>query len=134
MIVSHAGRKGKGSAAERELIHLFWAEGWAAFRAAGSGSSVHPCPDIIAGNSRRKLAIEVKIVNAKNKYFPRKEILDLVGFANAFGAEPWVAVKFPVIGWCFIIPDDLKDTGNGYSINTKFAELRSLKFTDIVGL
>jgi len=132
MAVSYAGRKNKGSAAERELIHLFWDKGWAAFRAAGSGSSQFPCPDIIAGNSRRKLAIEVKTINAKNKYFPKKEIVDLVGFAQTFGAEPWLAIKFPVLGWCFIIPDDLKETDNGYSANTKLAELRSLKFEDIV--
>jgi Holliday junction resolvase - archaeal type len=50
MAVAHRGRKSKGSKAERDLIHLFWSKGFAAMRAAGSGSSQHPSPDILAGD------------------------------------------------------------------------------------
>jgi hypothetical protein len=36
------------------LIQQFWNQGWAAFRAAGSGSARHPSTDIITGNIKRK--------------------------------------------------------------------------------
>ena len=61
--------KSRGSNAERDLIHKFWGEGWAALRAAGSGSSQFPAPDIIASNNVRKLAIEVKLTTELKKYF-----------------------------------------------------------------
>ena len=61
--------KKKGINAERELIHMFWAEKWAAIRVAGSGSSKYPSPDILAGNNLRKLAIECKAISGiKNKF------------------------------------------------------------------
>jgi len=53
-------QKSKGMNAERELIHLFWKSGWAPLRVAGSGVARTPCPDVIAGNGIRRLAIEAK--------------------------------------------------------------------------
>ena len=52
MGISHGRRKSKGSKAERDLIHMFWAKGFGAMRAAGSGSTQHPSPDVIAGNGK----------------------------------------------------------------------------------
>ena len=61
-------RKSKGINAERELIHLFWkTNSWTAVRIAGSGSSKYPCPDILAANISRKIAIEAKSTKDKNK-------------------------------------------------------------------
>lgn len=124
--------KNKGSTAERELIHKFWANDWAAFRAAGSGSMKYPCPDVIAGNSLRKMAIEVKYIDNTNKYFSKKEITELREFAHIFGSEAWVAVKFQGKGWFFISVEDLKETDKGYSISTKELELRAFSFEDLI--
>ena len=55
------GSKKKGTRAERELIHMFFkSEPWASVRVAGSGSMPFPCPDLVAGNGKRVLAIECK--------------------------------------------------------------------------
>ena len=57
LIMSWQGRtKARGSAAERELVHLFWDAGWAAFRSPASGAMQHDLPDVIAGHGSRKLA------------------------------------------------------------------------------
>lgn len=124
--------KSKGSGAERELIHKFWASDWAAFRAAGSGSMQHPCPDIIAGNSIRKLGIEVKYVNADRKYFDQQEINDLRQFCHIFGCEAWVGVKFQGKGWHFFSVEDLHETPAGFSIGLKDSELKGFSFDELI--
>lgn len=125
-------RKSKGTNAERELIHMFWANSWAAFRAAGSGSTKYPCPDIIAGNSIRKLAIEVKFINDNKHYFSKEEIHDLREFSHIFGAEAWVAVKFQNKGWHFFSIEDLKETPAGYTIALKDSELKGFTFEQLI--
>ncbi|MBW2967284.1 Holliday junction resolvase, partial [Candidatus Woesearchaeota archaeon] len=35
-------RKAKGLSAERELIHMFWKNGWSALRVAASGAIKYP--------------------------------------------------------------------------------------------
>ena len=77
MVIPHAKRKSKGSAAERDLMHKFWAAGWAVVRAAGSGSTQFPSPDLIVGGGIRKLALEIKVTKDSKKYFPKQEIVDL---------------------------------------------------------
>ncbi|MEK6876076.1 MAG: Holliday junction resolvase Hjc, partial [Nanoarchaeota archaeon] len=86
--------KSKGINAERELVHMFWAKDWACLRIAGSGSSRYPSPDLLAGNKLRRLAVECKVTKEKSKYFDKESISSLRKFADVFGAEPWVAVKF----------------------------------------
>ena len=93
--------KRKGSKAERELLELFWKQGWAAIRAAGSGSMHFPSPDLLVGNKIRVLAIEAKFTKENNKYFPKKEIKQLINFASYFGAEPWLAIRFIRQDWVF---------------------------------
>ena len=124
--------KSKGSAAERELIHNFWNNDWAAFRAAGSGSTRYPCPDVIAGNSLRKMAVEVKHVDDVRKYFPKKEIEDLRKFAHVFGCEAWVGVKFQRKGWHFFSVEDLKETPAGFAISIKDSELKGFSFEELI--
>jgi holliday junction resolvase Hjr len=124
--------KSKGTSAERELIHKFWAVGWAAFRAAGSGSSRYPCPDVIAGNSIRKIAVEAKFINDTSKYFTKDEIDDLKEFSHIFGCEAWVAVKFQGKGWHFFSVEDLRETAAGYTICLKDSELKGFSFEELI--
>jgi Holliday junction resolvase len=65
--LSHTMRnaKAKGSKGERELVAFFNENGWNCVRIAGSGSSKYPCPDILAGNAIRRLAIECKVTKDK---------------------------------------------------------------------
>ena len=124
--------KGKGSNAERDLVHKFWAAKWACFRSAGSGSNQYPTPDLIAGNNLRKLAIEVKITAFERQYFDKKEIEDLRLFGSMFGAEPWVAVKFSRTDWLFLMLEDLEETPKAFVASKTTAERRGLKFEEIV--
>ncbi len=123
--------KSKGSNAERELVKMFWAEGWAAIRSAGSGSMHFPSPDLLVGNKLRRLAIEVKALRGDNKYFPKEEIRQLVNFSEYFGAESWLAIKFINKGWVFVNPEDLDDSGKNYVFSKKKFEM-GLSFGDLI--
>ena len=125
-------RKSKGINAERELIHLFWKKGWSACRIAGSGSARYPSPDIIAGNNVRKLAIECKVTKDVRQYFTGKEISELQEFSRVFGAEPWVGVKFNNVDWYFLTLEDIKDAGEGYSVNLQSAKRKGFLFDELV--
>jgi len=124
--------KSRGSNAERDLIHKFWEAGWAAMRAAGSGSQQYPCPDVIAGNNVRKVVIECKLTTDEKKYFPRQEIDELRYFAQKFGAEPWVAIKFFRKDWMFFSLEDLDQTEASYVIGLE-KERRALNFEQLIG-
>lgn len=124
-------RKAKGIRAERELIALFWGTGgWAAHRIAGSGSSRFPSPDILAGNSLRRLAIECKSTKKTSKYLTREEVGQLKCFAEIFGAEPWIAVRFDK--WFFLNLEDLRETKKGYMISEAIARTKGLLFEELV--
>ncbi len=125
-------RKAKGSKGERELINFLNESGWSAIRAAGSGSSIYPSPDILAGNAIRRLAIECKVTKENKKYFTNEEIEQLLTFSRNFGAESWVAVKFPNDDWFFLIPEDLKDTGKSKLATLELAQLRGLNKEELL--
>jgi holliday junction resolvase Hjr len=125
--------KAKGTAAERELIHRFWKSGWAAMRAAGSGSTKYPCPDIIAGNARRKIALECKITKSESyQYLKRKEIEELIDFGKKFGAETYIAVKFSTYNWFFLMLEDLNETELGFAISPAIAQNKGLLFEELI--
>lgn len=119
-------RKSKGINAERELIHLLWEKGWAAFRAAGSGAIKYPVPDIIAGNVLKKLAIEVKSSADTSIYISQKEIEDLINFCGLFGAEPWIAVRFAHEQFYFLNVEDIPRTPLNYVITLDTAKAKGL--------
>ncbi|MEK6886556.1 MAG: Holliday junction resolvase Hjc [Nanoarchaeota archaeon] len=123
--------KAKGSNAERELIHMFWNADFACFRAAGSGSMKYPCPDLIAGNNVRKLAIEVKNSGTGYQHLEKQQMEDLEQFSRQFGAEPWVAVKFK--DWYFLTLEDINKTNMNFSITQEIAERKGLTFEDLIG-
>ena len=128
----YMNRKTKGINAERELVHMFWKTNeWSAIRVAGSGSSPFPCPDVLAGNRIRKLAIECKTVNAKSKYLKNEDINQLNKFSAVFGAEPWIGVKFKS-DWFFLSIDDLKKTKRGYAISKELAKNKGMIFEELV--
>ncbi|MFH1054162.1 MAG: Holliday junction resolvase Hjc [Candidatus Woesearchaeota archaeon] len=124
-------RKSKGLNAERELIHLFWKNEWSACRVAGSGSIKYPSPDVIAGKQNRKIVIECKSTKDESKYLTIDEVEQLKEFANIFGAEPWIGVKFSS-KWWFFNPEDLRKTKNSYTINSKDVVNKGLLFNDMI--
>lgn len=132
MSISHARRKSKGSKAERDLIHMFWSKGFAAMRAAGSGSSQHPSPDIVVGNGKRFFAFEVKSSMDHSKYLSKDEITQLDLFANSFGARAFVAIKFDKEQWYFLRLTDLKVTPRSYVVTLESARKKGLVFEELI--
>lgn len=126
--------KSKGIGAERELIHLFWGTGeWAAIRVAGSGAIKYPVPDVLAANNTRKLAVECKSTKSKQQHLNKEQMDGLRTFAQRFGAEPWVGVRYNQLGWRFFTLEDIKETPNGFSANYTHAELKGLTFEELIG-
>ena len=113
--------KKKGINAERELVHAFWSKGFACARVAGSGSSKYPSADLIVGNKERKMVIESKVTKKDRKYFDKKEIRLFREFAETFGAEPWIAIKFNRRGWFFLRIEELRDSGKNLYVSDKRA-------------
>lgn len=109
--------KSKGSRFERDLIEELWKHGFAAVRVAGSGVSHFPCPDIVAGNGKKFLAIEVKMRTSLPLYISADEIEKLKKFSEVFGAEELVALKLPRKKWKFFRLKELRETIKGYRID-----------------
>ena len=124
--------KSKGTEAERELLHLFWARGFGVLRSAGSGSMKYPGPDLIVSNKSRVLAIECKSTKDKKKYLGEHDIGQLREFCAIFGAEPWFAVRFAKMDWLFLSIEDIEKTEKGYVIDSKVAERRGLLIDELL--
>ena len=125
-------RKSKGINAERDLIHKFWSIGWASVRIAGSGSMKYPSADILATNKLRKLAIECKTSKETSKYLTKDEVDQLKTFAEIFGAEPWIGVKFDREEWFFLSIEDLKCTGTNLLVSIGIARNKGLLFEELI--
>lgn len=125
--------KAKGTRGERELIKIFNESGWSAIRAAGSGSSRYPSPDILAGNAIRRVAIECKVTKDQKKYLSEENVEQLQTFARRFGAESWVGVHFPDEEWYFLTLEDLEKTGNCWAVSVELAKRRGLTAEELMG-
>jgi Holliday junction resolvase len=126
-------RKSKGINAERDLLHKFWsANTWSAVRVAGSGSMKYPSADILASNKLRRLAIECKTCVKEHKYLPKGDIEQLKKFADIFGAEPWIAVRFKGHDWYFISLGDMAETKKSFIIDAGTAKSKGLLFEEMI--
>lgn len=107
-------RYNKGSSAERELFHKLWDEGFAVVRAAGSGRSRMPSPDLIAGGRDGVFAVECKACKSINKYVDKSEIEQLLKFSEIFNCSPVIAVKFNNKGWKYYDLKNLKSMNKSF--------------------
>ncbi len=101
----------KGYRFERELLHKLWEVGFAAVRVPASGSMSYPSPDIVAGNGKRYLAIEVKMRSRLPFYVSKEEVERLLEFSERFGAKPLIALKVKGLGWRFFTVEMLERYG-----------------------
>ena len=128
-------RKTVGTSTENELLHLFWDNSWVCVRVAGSGSTRHPAPDLLASRGDRKLVLEIKMISATKKYFSSKEIQELDFFAGQFGAEGWVGVKFSQNQWYFLPISELVMTkSNNYVCDIVDMKKRGFTFEEMIHL
>jgi len=126
--------KRKGSNAERELVRMFWATGeWAASRVAGSGSSRFPSPDLLAGNGKRKLAIECKSTMDEKKYIAKEQVEALRLFAKRFGAEAWIGLRCDATQWFFISLDELEEKEKEFMVSVEIGKNKGLTFNELIG-
>lgn len=124
-----------GSVEERDLVNKLWAAGFAAMRAPASGGATkRPLPDVLAGNGKLYLAIEVKSTKQDHIYIDNEKITNLIEFSDIFGATPYVGAKFIRKPWRFIKLEDLHVTrSNNYRVNTDLAFSEGLDFEEIIG-
>ena len=129
----------KGIDAERNLVKLLWQKGFAVMRAPASGSaSKRPLPDLIAGSRKRclQLVIEVKTTRSKTLYIENESVSQLVEFAQTFGCEAFLAIKFKgrERGWSFLKPEQLQVTkGQNYKITLKDALTTAIDLKTLIG-
>jgi Holliday junction resolvase len=126
----------KGSKEERDLVHLLWEKGFAAMRAPASGGATKkPLPDVLAGNSKKYLAIEVKTTSKDLIYVDSSQIDGLFAFSEIFGAEPYLGVKFKQTSWIFLKPDSIAKTkSQNYKIEKKSVIEIGLDIDEILGI
>lgn len=122
----------KGMKFERDLIHMFWDNGYAALRTAGSGAARYPTPDVVAGNGSNFIALEVKKRSSLPVYLTENEVRELVMFSNLFGANAYIAVKIPRKEWKFIHIDRLKK-GKSYRVDEE-VYTTGMDFEGIIGV
>ena len=127
--------KAKGSKAERELYEMFVSNNYRAVRVAGSGTMENADCDVIAGKKGggRKYCIEVKSSKKPMKYISKDQINRFVSFSEIFGLKPVIAVRFNRLGWFFIDPKKLKDTGKNWVITLEGARKKGKRFAQFFG-
>jgi Holliday junction resolvase len=123
----------KGSAEERDLVHKLWDRNFAAMRAPASGGATKkPLPDVIAGNGKIYLAIEVKTTVKDKIYVDYPQIDALEEFSNIFGATPYLGVKFKYTKWLFLAPENIQRTKNdNYKVEKNYALEHGLEIDEI---
>lgn len=83
----------RGAGFERRLLSLFWQRGWAAVRAAGSGTRAEPVPDIIASKNGDLIIVECKSTKS-DRLSLKPAILQLERFHEISGGRAYIAVLF----------------------------------------
>lgn len=125
--------KAKGSKAERELYEMFIANSYRAVRVAGSGTMENADCDIIAGKKGERYCIEVKSSKKPYKYISKEQINNFMVFAEIFKLTPVIAIRFNRVGWFFINPKKLKDSGKNWVITLKGVRKKGKRFAQFFG-
>ena len=126
----------KGSAEERGLVHKLWDRNFAAMRAPASGGATkRPLPDVLAGNGKLYLAIEVKTTTKDKVYIDSAQIDELCEFSKIFGATPYIGVRFKYTKWLFLEPERTPRTKTGnYKVEKDYALEKGFEIDEIAGI
>ena len=126
----------KGYAEERDLVLKLWDRKFAAMRAPASGGSTKkPLPDVLAGNGKIYLAIEVKTTTKDKIYIDESQIDSLCEFSEIFGAKPYIGVRFKYTKWLFLAPEDTPRTKKGnFRVEKDYAIEKGLELDEILGI
>ena len=126
--------KAKGSKIERELFQIFVDNHFRAVRVAGSGVMENAECDIIAGKKGAgKYCVEVKSSKAPIKYISKEQIEKFIVFADIFGLNPVIALRFNREGWNILNPKHLRDSGKNWVVTLEEAKEKGKKFSQFFG-
>ena len=92
----------------------------------------YPAPDIIANKQGINLAIECKATSSKYQYLEKREVEELVAYAQIAGARPLIAVRFFRKEWRFLNPEDLKSTEKNLTVTEETAQKKGITFEELV--
>lgn len=127
------GNKEKGANAERELYQMFIENNYRAVRVAGSGTMDNADCDLIVGKKGKKYCIEAKSSKKPVKYITKEQINRFVIFSQIFGLKPVIAVRFNRLGWFFLNPKDMKESGKNWVVNFDIATKKGKRFSQFFG-
>jgi len=125
--------KQKGSKYERELFQMFVENNFRCVRVAGSGTMENADCDIIAGKKGKKFAIEAKSSKKPYKYISKDQINRFITFSEIFGLKPVIATRFNHVGWFFINPKDMDDSGKNWVITLEGVRKKGKRFSQFFG-
>ena len=120
--------KAKGTKYENELYDLLVRGGYRCIRCAGSGTKEESNADLIAGKKGEKFAIEAKSSKKPVKYISKEQISNFIVFSEIFGLKPIIAVRINRLGWFFINPKDMDDSGKNWVINEEIIRRKGKRF------
>lgn len=122
----------KGSKGENELGSLFGDRGYAWLRQAGSGTADRCLPDIAVGNGEHFIVMEVKRWGYQDyDYVTKREVEDLIYFAENFGAEYYIATRFNRKKWNFHKKEELHETDKSYRIEKNLSSENQRTIEDV---
>lgn len=123
----------KGANAERELLQKLSQQGFAIVRAAGSGTTPLPSPDLVALKGKKRFGFECKAWNSNYLHLDHQQMEELVNWGEIAHTEMLIAWKVPLKGWLFLSPKDFKKASKTYIISRKNAFKASRKLEVIIG-
>lgn len=126
--------KKKGSNAERELLLMFFKEGFATARVAGSGSSTLPTPDIIAIKKNKGFAIECKTKAGEYLNIREEQIKELETWEKLSGHLSFVAWRLTGKKWYFLHYSKMNRTKKAFSIKKEEIIQNGITFEDFIKL
>jgi Holliday junction resolvase len=124
----------KGARGERELLEIFYEEGFVGLRAPSSGSTTErELPDLIVGCNGQAICLEVKRCSGDYFYIDSEEIEDLYTFSDAFGTDAYIAIRFDYQReWRFFKEDMMHKTdGDRYRVKKENID-KGLKLSEII--
>ncbi len=111
----------KGSSAERELIGILYSKGYSVVRAAGSGKSSLPSPDLVALSQNKKFAFECKAWDSDYLSISIGQMEEQLGWCERAGIDFVVAWKMPRQGFVFLTLNDFAKTEKNYVVSKESA-------------
>jgi Holliday junction resolvase len=88
---------------------------------------------LIAGKIGKKYAIEVKSTKKSSKYISKEQIESFMIFCEIFDLKPVIAIRFNRLGWFFLEPKDLEDSGKNLVVSLETARTKGKRFSQFFG-